>query len=115
MPRVQTFTVEGKLVHKFEVQQITETFSKRSIVVCIEHEQYPQEVKMDCVGGAKSHVDAIEIGSYVHCECELTGKSYVRKNDGEKDWFTAVKCFHLWVPAPGSRPNEQGEVEDVPF
>ena len=120
MPRVQTFTVEGTLVHKFDVEQITETFSKRPIVVRIEHDKYPQEVKLELVGAAKDLISTLNIGTTVSCTCELTGRSYTKRTDGSTDWFTSVKCFDVQGIGPNSLPKQDGttvqqEIEDVPF
>lgn len=117
MPRVQTFQVDGTLVHKFDVQQITDTFSKRAIIVRIEHDQYPQEVKLECVGPAKNYLDNIPVGRPVTCECELTGRSYVKKTDGTTDWFTSVKCFAILEAGSGPAPKQTTKepVNDLPF
>lgn len=120
MPRVQTFTVEGTLVHKFDVEQITDTFSKRPIVVRIEHDKYPQEVKLELVGAAKDLIDPLNIGTTVSCTCELTGRAYTRRNDGQQDWFTSVKCFDVQGIGPNTLPKQDGtnvqqETNDVPF
>jgi hypothetical protein len=118
MPRVQTFIVEGTLIKKFDVEQITETFSKRSIVVRIEHEKYPQEVKLECVGASKDLIEPLNIGTTVRCTCELTGRSYTRKTDGSTDWFTSVRCFDLQGVGANTLPSNKtntSEVKDVPF
>lgn len=115
MPKVVTFEIVGTLIHKFDVQQITETFSKRDIVVRVDHEQYPQEVKLTCVGPAKSAVEHVPIGVDVVCHCELTGRSYQKKTDGSTDWFTSVKCFVINQTGSGLSPTKQQEIEDVPF
>lgn len=117
MPKVLTFQVEGKLIHKFEVQQISETFAKQSIVVRIDHDQYPQEVKLDVVGSAKNYLERLNVGAEVTCQCELTGRAYQRKSDGETDWFTSVKCFGIANAGAGADyqfPKIQEE-KDVPF
>lgn len=114
MPQMQTFTVTGTLIHKGEVEQITETFSKRPVVVRIEHDKYPQEVKIELVGAAKQHADNLQVGSTVKVSCELTGRAYTRKSDGLQDWFTSVKGFDIFGAGAVETVNVGG-IEDVPF
>ena len=116
MPKTTTFQVDGTLIHKFDVEQISETFSKRAIIVRVEHDQYPQEVKLEVVGPARNFVDNIPTGAAVVCHCELTGRSYTRKRDGKQDWFTSVKCYTIAQGGSGGVKPAQVEVPDgLPF
>ena len=121
MPQTTVFEVRGKLIHMFEVQQITDTFSKRAVVIRVPHDKYPQEVKIECVGNAKNDVDSIPRDTYVIASCELTGKAYTRKNDGQTDWFTSVKCFSIQPDASKAKGTDAvqtimvEDIKDVPF
>ena len=114
-----SFKTEG-ILHKIDpIQQITETFKKRNIVVEIcDNPIYKEYVTFELVqeDGCKL-VDDFICGDRVE-----RGREYQDKNSGEIKYFNSLRCWKISKinnltseEKPSSEVKPFSEEEDLPF
>lgn len=102
-------TLAGTIIHKFDREQVTDTFAKQAIVIKTDG-QYPQEVKVDVTGKALDHIP--DVGTVVTAHIDLKGRGYERKDGTGKDWWTSVNC---WRIETGVTTAQEATPQDAPF
>jgi hypothetical protein len=107
--------IEIKAVVKYvlDTKQITEKFSKRSVVVEVPDARYPQTLELEATGDRIAQLDGIGPGDTVTFHINLRGRE--KKNqDGA---FVSLDIWKLNVDSKGvSRPAASGEgSNDLPF
>lgn len=115
----------GVVVHVGQPEQITDTFSKRDLILKIDGEtQYPQEIKMQAANEKMDKLNGLGPGARITVGFNMRGSSYNRKSDGKKDWFLNLNIWRVEVhsnTAGASQAEPQGAAssqqahDDVPF
>lgn len=85
--------VKGIIIHLFSEQVVSEKFKKREFVLKT-IEQYPQEVKFQCVNDKTSILNFAKVGDEVLVKFNLAGKSWTSK-EGKKDWFNSLNAWKI--------------------
>jgi len=115
----------GVLREIYPVQQISEKFRKRDIVITDSSTQYPQHIKMQITQDRCTLIDGCNVGDEVTLHYNLRGKQYTKK-DGTEDYFTTLEVWKVETnkvststPTP-QQPTEKNigaddETLDLPF
>lgn len=129
----ETYQFKGKLVEKFDEQQVSATFVKREFVVEKKEQDgsgktYLDHVKFQLIQGKVTLIENIAIGTEVEVSFNVKGKRY--EKDGKVSFFNSLDAWK--VAAVGSsanlKPNDkfneepvrtaaetQGQEDDLPF
>lgn len=108
--------IEIKCTVKYllDTKQITEKFSKRSVVVEVPDGKYPQTLELEATGDRIAQLDAIGPGDSVTFHVNLRGRE--KKNqDGA---FNSLDIWKLNVDAkatPRAPSGAGGAQDDIPF
>jgi len=115
------FKISGKLKLLFEAQSWDSGFSKREFVITTQ-EQYPQDVKFECIKDKISMLDGLNPGD------ELTVSFNVRGNEYNDRYFVNLQAWKIesnvsaenTPPSPAPPDNEleplgEDESDDLPF
>lgn len=109
--------IELKCTVKYllDTKQITEKFSKRSVVVEVPDGKYPQTLELEATGDRIAQLDAIGPGDSVTFHVNLRGRE--KKNgDGA---FNSLDIWKLSVDVKAARPASAGfdgtSSGDLPF
>ena len=102
--------LKGRIELIREVQQITETFSKREFVLTIdENSDYPQSILVELVNDKTRLLDQYKVGDVVTCEINLRGRKWVNPK-GEAKYFNTIqawKVFQAEVSHQGQQVESQ--------
>lgn len=103
----------GKVHKVFDTQQITDTFTKRELVVETDGE-YPQYIKIEFVKDKTALLDELNEGDSVTVSYDLRGREWNGK------YFTNVQGWKLEktgsAPAPVTvNETDSGADDDLPF
>ncbi len=130
-----SFDVSGKLIEKYDVQQIKETFKKREFVVeCpkeINGNVYHDYLKFQLTQDRCSLIDNMNEGDMIKVHFNLRGSKWTRQ-DGTIGYITNLEAWRLEgqaaaQPAPPSAasapktdanivsPQGGGDDSDLPF
>jgi hypothetical protein len=85
--------VTGKIKLIGSTQNITETFSKRELVVSTD-EQYPQHILIEFNKDKCNLLDKFKVGEVVTVGINLGGREWVNPQ-GEKKYFNSVKGWKI--------------------
>lgn len=114
------FEIEGKLVKKFDTQQVTDKFQKREFVIEIEDGKYPQLIKFQMVQDNCDKLDRFSEGGQLKVTFSLKGREYSK--DGNTSYFTNLDAWK--VDSVGKQPkgaaapavaSEEEDADDLPF
>jgi hypothetical protein len=86
--------VTGKIKVIGSTQNITETFSKRELVVSTD-EQYPQHILIEFNKNKCSLLDKFKVGEVVTVGINLQGREWVNPQ-GETKYFNSVKGWKIF-------------------
>lgn len=108
--------VTGKLHKIFDVQQVTDKFSKRELVLELGG-KYPQLVLFQLTGKRCGAIDDYGVGDTLRVEFVLRGREW-KGRQGEIRYFNSLDVLKLdraeaAPDAAGSAPDV--DVSDVPF
>jgi hypothetical protein len=107
--------VEGKLHAKFEVQQISDTFSKREFVIeYIDNPLFPQYVTFELLKDKTALIDNFKMGDRIEVTFNLRGREWTAPS-GEKKYFNTLEAWRInpSQSSDGSKPAES-PVFDMP-
>ena len=85
--------VKGIIIHLFSEQVVSEKFKKREFILKT-LEQYPQEVKFQCVNDKTSILNFAKVGDEVLVKFNLSGKPWKNK-EGKTDWFNSLNAWKI--------------------
>lgn len=95
--------ITGKLIEKFETQQIKDTFRKREFVVeFAENPQYPELIKFELIQTNCELLDPFQVGEELNVSFNLKGRKWTDKN-GQAVYFNTLQAWRL-ERAQGSAP-----------
>jgi hypothetical protein len=90
---MSSFEVKGKLLLKYDSQQLTERFKKREFVVEIPSGNYTEQVKFQLTQDKCDILDRFNIGDEVHVFFNLRGKPYTK--DGVTTYFNNLDVWRI--------------------
>ena len=94
--------VQGKIKLVGDIQEITDSFSKRELVI-VTQEQYPQTLCVEFVQDKMSLLDDIQEGQEVKIGINLRGREW-KNPEGKIKYFTSLQGWRI--------ENLQNEVPD---
>lgn len=98
-------TVEGKIVEKYDTQNIKETFRKREFVLeYAENPQYPEFIKFELIQSNCDQLDSINVGDDVSVNFNLKGRKWTDPK-GEVKYFNSLQAWRV-DPKSASAPNQ---------
>ncbi|HOH99208.1 MAG TPA: DUF3127 domain-containing protein [Bacteroidales bacterium] len=124
-----SFEIQGKLVHKFAVNEVNPSFRKREFV--IEHSEaangreFTDYIRFQLTQDRCSLIDRINEGTNVLISFRIRGRKW--EKDGEPVYFTNLEAFRVQPittedsrPAMAQAPDEPLEPllpdgDDLPF
>lgn len=114
----------GVLREIYPVQEISDKFRKRDIVITDNSSQYEQHIKMQVTQDRCELFDKCNVGDTVNVHYNLRGKQYTKK-DGTIDYFTTLEVWKVEAnkannnyPPQQSAPqttNDPSMPDDLPF
>ena len=89
-----SFEITGRLYKKFDVNQISETFKKREMVLEVQDGSYPQYIKFQLLQDRVSLIDNINEGDEIKLSFNISGREY-KKPTGEVIYFTNLDAWRV--------------------
>lgn len=87
--------VVGKVLEKFDTQEIKETFKKREFVLeYAENPQYPEFIKFELIQSNCDQLDSIEVGDEVSVNFNLKGRKWTDPK-GEVKYFNSLQAWRI--------------------
>ncbi len=87
--------VEGKLLEKFDTQEIKETFKKREFVLeYAENPQYPEFLKFELIQTNCEQLDAINEGDVITVNFNLKGRKWTDPK-GVTKYFNSLQAWRI--------------------
>lgn len=132
-----SFELEGKLVEKFNVQQVSDSFKKREFVVETTEEGggrvFTEHIKFQLLQDKVSLIDNLSLNSNVKVHFNLKGRKW--EKDGKVNYFTNLDAWRVEAagssqpagntPPPSQEPaptsfnagdfDSDSEEDDLPF
>lgn len=105
--------VTGKLLVKYDTQQVNDKFKKREFVVELAEEingnTYTNFAKLQLVQNKCDIIDRFNVGDAVKVSFNIKGNSYVDKKDGLTKYITNLDAWRVEAagPAPMNGGNQQ--------
>lgn len=121
--------IQGKLIEKFDTQQIKDTFQKREFVVeYAENPQYPEFIKFELIQSNCEQLEPFQIGDTLNISFNLKGRKWTDPH-GNVKYFNSLQAWRLdktggeaSAPAPRDedvsqdwQPDSFSADEDLPF
>lgn len=73
--------VQGKLIEKFDTEQVSETFKKREFVLEVaENPSYPQQIIFQATQAKCDYLDKYELGDVLSVNYNLKGRRFNGQN-----------------------------------
>ena len=87
--------VEGKIVEKFDTQEIKDTFKKREFVLeYSENPQYPELLKFELIQSNCEQLDQLNVGDFVSVNFNLKGRKWTDPK-GEVKYFNSLQAWRV--------------------
>ncbi len=102
--------IEGKLIEKFDTQNITDSFKKREFVIeYAENPQYPEVIKFELIQANCVQLDHFQQGDMMNISFNLKGRKWTNPK-GETQYFNSLQAWKLEkkgssAPAPSGSPD----------
>ena len=125
-----SFEVAGKLIEKFDIQEISDTFRKREFIVEKTENQggmeFTDHIKFQLTQDRCALIDDINIHDEIRVSFNIRGRRWVK--DGNVSYFTNLEAWKIEkiagtseeLPPPSAPLNEEDvppldESDDLPF
>lgn len=121
--------IEGELIGKFPIQQITETFQKRDFVIRT-IEQYPQEILIELTQNRVFDIDQIPKGTNIRVDINIRGRRWIDK-EGNTRFSNSIQAWKITQlggvhmetrendfpdpPAEMTAKKQEEEDDDLPY
>lgn len=87
--------IEGKVIEKFDTQEIKETFKKREFILeYAENPQYPEFLKFELIQSNCEQLDEINVGDEVSVSFNLKGRKWTDPK-GEVKYFNSLQAWRI--------------------
>ena len=96
-------TLTGKLVEKFEEQQISEKFKKREFVLETSENNFVEQIKFELVQDRTDIIEPYKIGEEITVAFNLKGRKWNDK------YFVNVQAWKIEHANAGSQNNQAPE------
>ena len=119
--------IKGKVHEVSPIQNVTETFKKRELVIeYAENPQYPEYIKFEALQDKVNLFDTVKVGDDVEVFFNLRGRPWTDRN-GKTAYFNSLIVWRLNVltgqaaqaPMPDYAPpvdiNSAPQDDDLPF
>lgn len=94
--------IQGKLIEKFNTQQVSGTFQKREFVVeYAENPQYPELLKFELIQANCEQLENFQIGDHLNISFNLKGRKWIDKN-AQVVYFNSLQAWKLEKAGGGS-------------
>lgn len=88
-------TIDGKIVEKFDTQEIKESFRKREFILeYAENPQYPEFLKLELIQSNCEQLDGVEPGDEVAVSFNLKGRKWTDPQ-GEVKYFNSLQAWRI--------------------
>lgn len=105
--------IEGKLLEKFETQNVTNTFRKREFVIeYAENPQYPEFVKFELIQNNCEQLDQLNVGDTISINFNLKGRKWTDPK-GEVKYFNSLQAWRI-DQKQGTQPEQSMPQQDAP-
>ncbi len=105
--------IVGKLVEKYEAQNVTQTFKTREFVIELAEEingnTYTNFAKMQLVQNKCDIIDRFNKGDMVKVSFNIRGRSYVDKKDGKTKYISNMDAWRVEAPSAAGAPPQGGQ------
>ena len=96
----------GTIIQINPVQNITDTFQKRSFVIeQTENPKYPQYYEFELAGKVLNAIDGFKVGQAVAVNFNLRGRKYLKQATGETMYFMSMSAWK--IDSAGEPPQDQ--------
>ena len=85
-------TIEGKIIHLGQVEQKSEKFRMR-IVVIETADKYPQQIPVQFTNANVDKSDSLKLGDSVSISCNIRGREYSGK------WYVSLDAWRVELSA----------------
>lgn len=120
------YTLKGKLIYIGQIEQITDKFRKRIIVIEPEEQRYPQKISLQLLGENTDMSDTLRIGDIVEADFVIKGREskgrYFNSLDIIRLAFieseTTVQpeqSFSEFTELGSEAKPDVGEIQELPF
>lgn len=101
--------IKGKIKVINTTQQVTDTFTKRELVVTTE-EQYPQDILIEFVQDKTSILDSYNVGDSVTVGINIRGREWTSPK-GDVKYFNSI---HGWRVNKGEGVQSKAPTSNIP-
>ncbi len=106
-------TLKGTIKKIGEVQQVTEKFRKRDVVICDNSGKFAQYIPFQLAQDKCSLADNLNVGDEVDVSYNMNGKEYTDKKTGELKYFLTLEIWKVTkLSESTSQPQESGGASD---
>lgn len=122
-----SYTITGKVKVLGDIQQISDTFKKREVVITDDSSQYPQHITFQTVQDKVNELDGLQVGEEIEISFNLRGREWTSPQ-GELKHFNSLDAWRVKrvsnAPAAGasapspeaaSLPPLPDAEDDLPF
>ncbi len=100
--------IKGRLLEKYDTQNVTDTFRKREFIVeYAENPQYPEFLKFELIQSNCDQLDDIAEGSEISVTFNLKGRKWTDKQ-GKVVYFNSLQAWRVETATPGM-PDEDSD------
>ena len=120
------FSINGKIKQLGDINQVTDTFKKREVVLTQDSGQYPQHILFQMVQDNCNLVDGMAVGEEVKFHFDIRGREWTSPS-GEVKFFNSLNVWRVEkvgavaaapsteAPATKDAPPLPVEEDDLPF
>ena len=99
--------IEGKILEKFDTQEIKESFRKREFILeYAENPQYPEFLKFELIQSNCEQLDSVEQGDDVNVSFNLKGRKWTDPK-GEVKYFNSLQAWRIEKKSGNSTSQEE--------
>ena len=103
--------VKGKIVEKFDTQNITDSFRKREFVLeFADNPQYPEFIKFELIQANCEQLEKFNVGEELNISFNLKGRKWTDKN-GQVVYFNSLQAWRLEKAGATNTPSPSASQE----
>jgi single-strand DNA-binding protein len=106
---MSSLEVKGKLIVKFNAQQVTERFKKREFVLEIPSGNYTEQVKFQLIQDKCELLDKFREGDEINVHFNLKGKPYTK--DGITSYFNNLDAWRI----EAAKDSKSSQADEAPL